>query len=59
MVHEIFELAEKAGGEIEKSAQPVHCGGYSGYFSDLDGYLWEVAWSERWEFNDDGSLVIS
>lgn len=58
-VDEILELAEKAGGKIEKSAQLVHWGGYSGYFSDLDGYLWEVAWSESWEFNDDGSLVIS
>ena len=57
-VDEILELAQKAGGRIEKSAQIVHWGGYSGYFSDLDGYLWEVAWAENWEFNDDGSLVV-
>lgn len=57
-VDEILELAEKAGGKIEKPAQMVHWGGYSGYFSDLDGYLWEVAWAESWEFNDDGSLVV-
>jgi predicted lactoylglutathione lyase len=31
---------------------------YSGYFSDPDGYLWEVAWAKDWEFNPDGSLVI-
>lgn len=57
-VDKILDLAEKAGGKIEKPAQMVHWGGYSGYFSDLDGYLWEVAWAESWEFNDDGSLVV-
>jgi uncharacterized protein len=57
-VDEVLSLAEQAGGKIEKPAQMVHWGGYSGYFSDLDGYLWEVAWGESWEFNADGSLVI-
>lgn len=57
-VDEILDLAEKAGGKIEKPAQVVDWGGYRGYFSDLDGYLWEVAWAESWEFNDDGSLVV-
>ncbi|MEH6468247.1 MAG: VOC family protein [Porticoccus sp.] len=51
-------LAEKCGGKIEKSAQDVFWGGYSGYFSDPDGYLWEVAYADSWEFNKDGSLVI-
>jgi catechol 2,3-dioxygenase-like lactoylglutathione lyase family enzyme len=57
-VDEVLTLAEKAGGKIEKPAQMVHWGGYSGYFSDPDGYLWEVAWSGNWEFNEDGSLVV-
>ncbi len=54
----ILQLAEKAGGKVEKSAQDVFWGGYSGYFSDPDGYLWEVAYGDCWEFNEDGSLVI-
>ena len=33
-------------------------GGYGGYFSDPDGYLWEVAYADSWEFNPDGNLVI-
>jgi catechol 2,3-dioxygenase-like lactoylglutathione lyase family enzyme len=37
--------AEKAGGKIVKPAQDVFWGGYSGYFSDPDGHLWEVAWN--------------
>ncbi len=57
-VDEILACAQKAGGKIEKPAQIAHWGGYSGYFSDLDGHLWEVAWAESWEFNDDGSLVV-
>lgn len=57
-VDEVLKSAEKAGGKIEKPAQMVFWGGYSGYFSDPDGYLWEVAWSEAWQFQEDGSLVI-
>jgi hypothetical protein len=29
-----------------------------GYFSDPDGHLWEIAYGDCWQFNDDGSLVI-
>ena len=54
----ILKLAEQAGGKIEKPAQDVFWGGYSGYFSDPDGYLWEVAYADCWKFNDDGSLVL-
>lgn len=38
-------LAEQSGGTITKPAEPVFWGGYSGYFSDPDGHLWEVACS--------------
>lgn len=57
-VDEILGLAEEAGGKIVKPAQTVFWGGYSGYFTDLDGYFWEVAWAETWQFNQDGSLVV-
>ncbi len=57
-VNEILQQAEKAGGKIEKPAEDVFWGGYSGYFSDPDGYYWEIAYSDSWEFNDDGSLII-
>lgn len=57
-VDAILSLAEKAGGKIEKPAQDVFWGGYSGYFSDPDGYLWEVAYGNFWKFNADGSLII-
>ena len=38
-------LAEKAGARITKPAQDAVWGGYSGYFADLDGFQWEVAWN--------------
>ncbi|HEY3378103.1 MAG TPA: VOC family protein [Armatimonadota bacterium] len=58
-VDQVLARAQQAGGIIEKPAQPAFWGGYSGYFSDPDGYLWEVAWFDEWQFHDDGSLVIS
>ena len=44
-VDEVMAQAEKAGATIQKPAQDVFWGGYSGYFSDPDGHLWEVAWN--------------
>ncbi len=40
-------MAEVAagGGRIVKPAQQAFWGGYSGYFADPDGFLWEVAWN--------------
>lgn len=39
----ILNKAQENGGKIVKQAQPVFWGGFSGYFSDPDGYLWEIA----------------
>ncbi len=41
----VMAEAEKAGAIIQKPARDVFWGGYSGYFSDPDGHLWEVAWN--------------
>ncbi|UYG06402.1 VOC family protein [Halomonas sp. M4R1S46] len=42
-VDEVLALAVRAGGRPVKPGQRVFWGGYSGYFADPDGYLWEVA----------------
>lgn len=42
-VDELMEQAVSAGAKLVKPAQKVFWGGYSGYFADPDGYLWEVA----------------
>ncbi len=57
-VAEVLALAERAGGKIVRPAQDVFWGGYHGYFSDLDGYYWEVAWAPMCSFNETGALVF-
>jgi catechol 2,3-dioxygenase-like lactoylglutathione lyase family enzyme len=54
----IMKQAENAGAKIEKPAQDTFWGGFSGYFSDPDGHLWEIAWG-AFEINNDGSLIIT
>lgn len=44
-VDDMLEEAQKAGGRLIKPAEKVFWGGYSGYFSDPDGNLWEVAYN--------------
>ncbi len=39
--------AVEAGGTLVKPGQAVFWGGYSGYFSDPDGHLWEIACSSE------------
>ncbi|MBI5390658.1 VOC family protein [Candidatus Woesearchaeota archaeon] len=40
-----FQHVKKIGGKILKEPKDAFWGGYSGYFEDPDGYLWEVAWN--------------
>jgi uncharacterized protein len=42
-VDEVMRTAVAAGGTVVKEAAAADWGGYSGYFSDPDGYLWKVA----------------
>ena len=42
-VDAVLDLAVAAGAILVKKAQKVFWGGYSGYFRDPDGHLWEVA----------------
>jgi len=44
-VDELLDVAVAAGATLVKPAQDTFWGGYSGYFSDPDGYLWEIAWN--------------
>jgi catechol 2,3-dioxygenase-like lactoylglutathione lyase family enzyme len=44
-VDAVLQQAQQAGATIAKQAQEAVWGGYSGYFADPDGYLWEVAWN--------------
>lgn len=57
-VDSVLEEAKTAGANIIKPAQEAFWGGYSGYFADPDGFLWEVAWNPFFSIADDGSLRI-
>jgi len=41
-----------------KAAEHTEWGGYSGYFTDPDGHVWEIAVNPAWTVNDDGTLTI-
>jgi hypothetical protein len=57
-VDAVIAEAEAAGGTVVKPAEDVFWGGYSGYFADPDGHLWEVAWNPHFPFDDAGNLVV-
>lgn len=42
-VDAVVAQAVAAGARLVKAPQKVSWGGYSGYFADPDGHLWEVA----------------
>lgn len=46
--HEVDEIAVQvaaAGGAVIRPPQDTFYGGYAAYFSDPDGFLWEVVWN--------------
>lgn len=50
--------AVAAGARLVKPAQDAFWGGYHGYFADLDGYLWEVAWNPGFPLDAAGAVRI-
>jgi len=56
-VNKVMNQALGAGATLVKEPQKVFWGGYSGYFKDLDGHLWEVAHNPHFWIgpNDDGA----
>jgi predicted lactoylglutathione lyase len=57
-VDDILKKVEKLGATIVKPAQKVYWGGYSGYFKDLDGRLFEVAYNPFWELDENDNLKL-
>lgn len=53
-----FAHALKAGASALKEPQDVFWGGYSGYFADPDGHVWELAYNPFWPLSEDGSLTL-
>ena len=57
-VEAAYATALAAGGTGLKAPEKVFWGGYSGYWSDPDGHVWEVAMNPFWPLNSDGSLTL-
>jgi len=53
-----FAAALAAGGTALKVPEKVFWGGYSGYWADPDGHVWELAHNPFWPLADDGSLTL-
>ncbi len=51
-VDALMNQAEKAGAKITDPGHDRFWGGYSGYFQDPDGHLWEIAWNPEWEVKE-------
>lgn len=57
-VDAVLADALAAGAKLLKPAEEAFWGGYSGYFSDPDGFAWEVAWNPSFPIAADGSIRI-
>jgi catechol 2,3-dioxygenase-like lactoylglutathione lyase family enzyme len=55
----VLAEAEAAGARLLKPAEETAWGGYSGYFADPDGHLWEVAHNPFWRIGADGSVSLA
>jgi uncharacterized glyoxalase superfamily protein PhnB len=51
-VDAVMKEAERAGAVITDPAHDRFWGGYSEYFHDPDGHLWEIAWNPQWSVVD-------
>ena len=54
-----FAEALAAGATPLKRPEKVFWGGYSGYYADPDGHVWEVAHNPFWRLDREGFLDIS
>jgi predicted lactoylglutathione lyase len=57
-VDQVIAEAVAAGGKLIKPGQRVFWGGYSGYFADPDGHLWEVAFNPHFPLDEAGRVRI-
>jgi predicted lactoylglutathione lyase len=58
VVDAMLAKAVSVGARLLKPAQKVFWGGYSGYFADPDGHVWEVAHNPFFQLSEDGRIVL-
>ncbi len=57
-VEAVLKEAVAAGAKLVKSARKAFWGGYSGYFADPDGHLWEVAYNPYFRLDEQGRVAL-
>ncbi|MEZ5924009.1 MAG: VOC family protein [Hyphomicrobiaceae bacterium] len=57
-VDAVLAHAVACGASLIKPAQRVFWGGYSGYFADPDGHLWEVAFNPGFPLDASGQMQL-
>lgn len=57
-VDDALAQAAACGGRLVKPGQKVFWGGYSGYFADPDGHLWEVAFNPYFPLDAAGRVLL-
>jgi catechol 2,3-dioxygenase-like lactoylglutathione lyase family enzyme len=57
-VRGVMEAAAAAGAEILVPPRETFWGGYSGYFTDLDGHMWEIQWNPHLEITSRGEHLM-
>jgi len=57
-VERVLTQAIQAGATLTKAAKRADWGGYSGYFADPTGHLWEVCYNPDFPLDEHGSVVL-
>ncbi len=57
-VDQVMQQALAAGAELIKTPQSTSWGGYGGYFKELNGIYWEVAYGPDWQFDANDMLIV-
>lgn len=52
-----YDLALAAGAKELVRPRAVFWGGYSGYYADPDGHVWEIAHNPFWPLDEDGAIA--
>ncbi|KAB1067570.1 VOC family protein [Tamlana haliotis] len=57
-VDSVLRKVAELGAEIIKPAKKADWGGYSGYFKDIDGHIFEVAYNQHFEFDENDNIKM-
>lgn len=58
-VDAVYKFALSCGATPVKTPAKVFWGGYSGYFADPDGHLWEIAFNPFFPLDKEGHVVLA